>query len=155
VVRISGGLDLPYPEPTSVGATAIGKANRRVDSKPELRLRSELHRAGLRFRKDHLVRAGSARARVDVCFTRAKVAVFVDGCFWHMCPQHFAMPKSNTSYWGPKLEGNVVRDRRIDRALGEHGWTVIRVWEHADAQGAASEIAAVLRSNRVPIAPAE
>lgn len=87
--------------------------------------------------KDLLVRATDVRVRVDVCFTRVRVAVFVDGCFWHGCPEHQHMPKRNTDYWVPKLAANVERDRRVDLALAKDGWVVLRVWEHEDPMDAA------------------
>jgi DNA mismatch endonuclease, patch repair protein len=105
-------------------------ANRRTDTGPERRLRSELHRRGLRFRKDHPILAAGRRVRPDVVFTRRRVAVFVDGCFWHSCPLHAQTPKANSDYWVPKLAATVQRDRRNDEALKEAGWTVIRIWEH-------------------------
>lgn len=121
---------MPYPEPTSAAATKIGKANKRVDTKAEVRLRSALHAMGLRFRKDMLVRAGTVRTHPDIVFTRARVAVFVDGCFWHRCPEHGTIPKSNPNYWIPKLDANVARDQRVTAALEAEGWTVLRIWEH-------------------------
>jgi DNA mismatch endonuclease (patch repair protein) len=105
------------------------RANRRRDTGPELALRRELHRRGMRFRVDHQAVPG-LRCRVDIAFTRARVAVFVDGCFWHVCPVHGTAPKANHDWWATKLEQNVSRDRRNDQALREAGWTVIRVWEH-------------------------
>lgn len=144
-VRIAPGVDVPYPEPTSGAATKIGIANKRRDTKPEVRLRSELHRRGLRFRKDLLVRTPEAKARVDICFTRARVAVFVDGCFWHGCPDHQHVPKRNTDYWVPKLAANVERDRRVDRAFGGAGWSVVRIWEHEDPRSAADRIERMVR----------
>jgi DNA mismatch endonuclease (patch repair protein) len=140
-VVLGGGVRVPYPEPTSAAATKIGKANRRKDSKCEVQIRSALHRSGLRFRKDLLLRVGGVRVHPDIVFTRARVAVFVDGCFWHRCPTHATAPKSNTSYWGPKLEANVARDRRVDEALRSEGWTVLRVWEHELPSDAAHRIA--------------
>lgn len=104
--------------------------NRRTGTKPEVELRSALHTAGLRFRKDYRLDVSGIRVRPDVVFTRAKVAVFVDGCFWHSCPRHGTRPKRNASYWGPKLARNVARDRAQDAALSASGWTVVRVWEH-------------------------
>lgn len=136
---------MPYPEPKDAAATRIGKANPRSGTKPEVRLRSMLHRRGLRFRKDHLVRVGTIRVRPDVVFTRAKVAVFVDGCFWHGCPEHQVVPRSNPDYWVPKLRRNVERDREVDCALRDEGWTVVRVWEHEDPKEAAASIEARLR----------
>ena len=101
------------------------RANRRVDTGPERALRSELHRLGLRFRKDLRLKL-EASVRPDIVFTRAKVAVFVDGCFWHRCPEHGQMPKSNRGYWQSKLARNVERDGEADLALREAGWTVFR-----------------------------
>lgn len=143
-VRLPGGLDVPYPEPSSSAASKVGKANRSVDTKPEVRLRSVLHRRGLRFRKDHLVREVATRARVDVCFPRQKVAVFVDGCFWHVCPIHGRQPGTNDSYWRPKLRANVARDRRVTEGLASAGWTVVRAWEHEDVQAVADRVEAAL-----------
>jgi DNA mismatch endonuclease (patch repair protein) len=147
-VNLGGGRVVPYPEPRDAAATKIGKANRRTDTKPEVRLRSLLHRRGHRFRKDHLVRVGTVRVRPDVVFTRWKVAVFVDGCFWHGCPDHQSFPKSNRDYWVPKLAANVERDRRVDAALGEAGWVVVRIWEHEDVERAVAAVGDVLGSLR-------
>jgi DNA mismatch endonuclease (patch repair protein) len=135
-VNLGGGRVVPYPEPTSEAATSIGKANRRTGTKPEVRLRSALHRRGHRFRKDHLLRAGTVRVRPDVVFTRQRLVVFVDGCFWHGCPEHQHLPRSNRDYWVPKLAANVERDRRVDAALTEAGWAVLRLWEHVDVDTA-------------------
>jgi DNA mismatch endonuclease, patch repair protein len=107
------------------------KGNRRADTKPELALRSALHAQGLRFRKDFLLRTSAgSRVKADVVFTRARVAIFVDGCFWHGCPDHGNTPKANTAYWGPKLSRNKERDKRITNELQADGWSVIRIWEH-------------------------
>lgn len=143
-VNLGRGLVVPYPEPGDQAATRIGKANRRTNTKPEVRLRSLLHARGLRFRKDHLLRVGDLRVRPDIVFPRTKVAVFVDGCFWHSCPDHFHMPETNQEYWVPKLEGNVARDRRVDAALVDGGWQVVRVWEHENVAAAADQIESVL-----------
>jgi DNA mismatch endonuclease, patch repair protein len=127
---------LPYPFPTSPAASSVMRSNRRVNTSPELRIRSALHRRGLRFRKDYLLVVGSTRVRVDIVFPRRRVAVFVDGCFWHRCPSHGAWPKSNLSYWLPKLRGNAERDRRVNAALAEGGWRVVRIWEHVTTSSA-------------------
>jgi DNA mismatch endonuclease, patch repair protein len=144
-VRLGSGLAVPYPEPSSPHATAVGRGNRRTDTKPERALRSELHQRGLRFRKDHLVKVDSAKARVDICFPKAAVAVFIDGCFWHMCPEHGVVPKSNTEYWIPKLRGNVERDQRVTAAFAAAGWTVLRFWEHVPVLEAADLVEAEVR----------
>jgi len=106
------------------------RAIKRTDTAPERALRSALHRRGLRFRKDLRLDLSNGRVRPDIVFTRARVAVFVDGCFWHGCPEHGTQPQSNAEYWTPKLARNVARDQRNAAALGAAGWTVVRVWEH-------------------------
>jgi DNA mismatch endonuclease (patch repair protein) len=118
--------------------------NRRTDTRPEVALRRALHACGLRFRKDFRLDVGRLRTRPDVVFTRAKVAVFVDGCFWHSCPDHATRPKRNDDYWLPKLARNVQRDRAHDAALSAHGWTVIRIWEHESLDRAVGSVIAAL-----------
>jgi len=147
-VKLGGGRIVPYPEPRDGAATKIGKANRRTDTKPEIRIRSALHRRGHRFRKDHLLRIGTVRVRPDVVFTRWKVAVFVDGCFWHGCPEHQHLPRSNRDYWVPKLAANVERDRRVDAALASAGWVVVRIWEHTVLDDAVAAVEVALREAR-------
>jgi DNA mismatch endonuclease (patch repair protein) len=120
-------------------------ANRRRDTAPERALRSLLHAQGLRYRCDHPIITSRRRVRVDIAFTRARLAVFVDGCFWHLCPEHGQIPAANRSYWLPKLQRNVERDREVDHALRQAGWTVMRFWEHLSMDDAA---AAVLRTLR-------
>jgi DNA mismatch endonuclease, patch repair protein len=115
------------------------RANRRRDTGPELVLRRELHSRGLRFRVDHAPVPG-LRCRADITFTRARVAVFVDGCFWHSCPEHGNLPSANHEWWRMKLAENVDRDRRNDRAFAAAGWEVIRVWEHEPAGAAADRV---------------
>lgn len=117
----------------------------RRDTLPELRLRRELHRRGLRYRVDRAV-PGLARVRPDLLFSRARVAVFVDGCFWHSCDEHAHLPKSNTAWWLAKLEANVLRDRRADARLDALGWRVLRVWEHEDPVAAADRVEHLVRS---------
>ncbi len=117
------------------------KANRRTDTKPELSLRHALHRLGYRYRKDYrLDLASGRRVRPDIAFTARKVAVFVDGCFWHACPEHGSKPKANEWYWGPKLIRNVERDRINDAALILAGWTVVRLWEHVPLDEAVTTV---------------
>jgi DNA mismatch endonuclease (patch repair protein) len=127
------------------------RANARA-TRPEARLRSVLHRAGLRFRKN--VRPiASIRCRPDVVFPRDRVAVFVDGCFWHGCPQHFRPPQSNAAYWDAKIARNMQRDKRNDEELSRAGWRVIRVWEHEDIDGAAHLVRAELMDRRACTQP--
>ena len=117
-------------------------ANRRTGTKPEVALRSALHTAGLRFRKDFPLDLDGMKVRPDIVFTRAKVAVFVDGCFWHCCPIHGTQPSQNSDYWAPKLARNVERDREQDAVLAAHGWTVVRIWEHVPLEEAADTVQA-------------
>lgn len=139
-VVISPGVTAPYPKPSSAAATAIGKGNRRKDTRPEVALRSALHRRGLRFRKDYPIQTSERTIRADMTFTRVKLAVFVDGCFWHGCPEHQRIPKTNRDYWVPKLEANRQRDRRVDELLKSAGWQVMRVWEHEEPDSAAGRV---------------
>jgi DNA mismatch endonuclease (patch repair protein) len=120
------------------------RANRRTDTKPELALRRELHRQGLRYRKDYRLDLENARVRPDIAFTARRVAVFVDGCFWHVCPEHGTKPAANTWYWGPKLERNVERDRAADAALTAAGWRVVRIWEHEPIEAAVQAVLAAI-----------
>lgn len=83
--------------------------------------------------------------RPDVVFTKSRVAVFVDGCFWHRCPEHGNEPRTNTGYWGPKLDRNVARDAAVNEALDYAGWTVIRGWEHEPPTAIADRVEAVIR----------
>ncbi len=127
------------------------RANRKADTGPERRLRSTLHRLGLRYRVGIALLAGPTRVRPDVVFTRVRVAVFVDGCYWHSCPEHATSPRSNAGYWLPKLARNVERDRANDAALAAAGWRVVRVWEHEDPLAAAGTIAKLVESRPRPL----
>jgi DNA mismatch endonuclease (patch repair protein) len=120
------------------------QSNRSSDTKPELALRSILHAKGLRYRVNHRP-LPEVRHTADVVFTRARVAVFVDGCWWHRCPQHYTEPKSNTGYWVPKIERNVARDAKVDGLLAAAGWTVIRAWEHDDPAEVADRVEHAVR----------
>jgi DNA mismatch endonuclease (patch repair protein) len=116
----------------------------RKDSVPEVRLRRELHSRGLRFR----VNLRGLPGTPDIAFTRAKIAVFVDGCFWHRCPEHGVLPKANRDWWREKLDRNVERDRRKDGELEELGWLSIHVWEHDDPSTVADGIEQAWRVER-------
>lgn len=121
------------------------RAIRRTGTKPELALRSALHRQGYRFRKDYrLDLASGTRVRPDIAFTARRVAVFVDGCFWHVCPEHGRDPTVNEWYWAPKLRRNMERDRAADAALAAAGWQVVRVWEHEPLDVAIAAVVAAL-----------
>jgi DNA mismatch endonuclease (patch repair protein) len=133
-----------YPHPATPGRSANMKANRRTDTKPELALRGALHGMGYRYRKDYRIDLPQRRVRPDIAFTARKVAVFVDGCFWHACPEHGSRPKNNDWYWSPKLLKNVERDRAADEALAGAGWTVVRLWEHVPVTDAVAAVVAAV-----------
>ena len=124
------------------------KAQRVRDTAPELRLRREIHRRGLRYRVDQLV---LPRRRADIVFGRARVAVFVDGCFWHGCPDHASWPKTNAEWWRAKIERNRERDAETTALLTDRGWTVVRTWEHEDPLEVASWLEALLRDRSQPL----
>jgi DNA mismatch endonuclease (patch repair protein) len=134
-----------YPKASSPGRSANMRAIRRTDTKPELALRRALHRLGYRFRKDYrLDLATGRRVRPDIVFTRRRIAVFVDGCFWHACPEHGSKPAVNQGYWNPKLQRNTERDRAADAALELAGWQVVRLWEHVPLDDAVTAVVAAL-----------
>src|SRR4051812_21799812 len=116
------------------------QGNRRRDTNPEMAVRRAVYALGLRYRVDARPLPDLNR-RADLVFTRAKVAVFVDGCYWHGCPEHGTTAKTNATYWGPKIRGNRERDAETDRLLLEAGWVTVRIWEHDDAHEAARHIA--------------
>jgi DNA mismatch endonuclease (patch repair protein) len=131
------------PAASSLAVRRIMQGNRSSETRPEIALRSELHRRGRRFRKHHQVMPG-LRCRADIVFSKARVVVFVDGCFWHRCPEHLTDPRTNSAYWAAKLDRNIARDRRNDAALEACGWRVVRVWEHELPADAADRVEAVL-----------
>lgn len=139
--------DPSRPAPVDAATKARMSRQRRTGTAPELALRRELHRAGLRYYVDRPPIKGQRR-RADVVFPRQRVAVYVDGCFWHRCPEHATDPKNNAQWWADKLAGNVARDRATDAILAEAGWRVVRVWEHEDPRAAAEQIVALIRENQ-------
>jgi DNA mismatch endonuclease (patch repair protein) len=123
------------------------RSNRRRDTRPELAVRRILHGAGLRFRVDFPPVGG--RRTADIVFPRARVAVFIDGCYWHGCPTHAVLPKTNVDYWIPKLARNSERDRETDSALREAGWIVLRFWEHDNPTEVSDSITEAVRAIRI------
>jgi DNA mismatch endonuclease (patch repair protein) len=99
-------------------------AIRSENTKPEIALRKALWAKGFRFRKHY------GEEKIDIAFPKLKIAIFVDGCFWHSCPIHSHLPKSNEGYWHPKLQRNKERDKITNERLREAGWTILRFWEH-------------------------
>ena len=122
---------------------------RRADTGPEVALRRILFAEGLRYRTNFAPVPG-VRTKADLAFIRAKVAVYVDGCFWHGCPVHATWPKNNAEFWRAKISANIERDARVTAALTEAGWTVLRVWEHEEPAGVAGRLVALLESRRSP-----
>ena len=117
----------------------------RRDTRPEVSLRRQLWRRGLRYRVE-VSPLPELRRRADIVFTRRRVVVYVDGCFWHSCPEHATEPKANQAWWVAKLAANVERDRDTDERLDAAGWQVVRVWEHEDPQEAADRVESAVRS---------
>ena len=123
--------------------------NKRRDTKPELAVRKALHARGLRYRVD-LAPLTGYRRRADVVFTKRRIAVFIDGCFWHGCPLHYRVPGTNAGYWQPKIARNVERDAETTLALVEAGWRVLRFWEHVPVGEIVEEIEREVRASGVP-----
>jgi DNA mismatch endonuclease (patch repair protein) len=115
--------------------------NRSRDTHPELLVRRALHARGMRFRVD-LRPEPALRTRADIVFTRRRIAVYIDGCFWHGCPVHGTTPKSNVDYWAPKLARNIERDAESTLALEALGWTVLRFWSHEPVDAVVARISA-------------
>lgn len=123
------------------------RGNRGRDTRPERALRSELHRRGLRFRT-HFRPVADLPFVVDIAFPRQRVAVALDGCIWHGCPEHGMRPRTNAEYWYAKIASNVARDERTDEALAEAGWMMLRIWEHESLLAAADRIEQIITSKR-------
>ncbi|MFF8031117.1 very short patch repair endonuclease [Streptomyces sp. NPDC016626] len=113
------------------------------DTAPEVAVRRILHAAGLRYRVNVPV-PGMSRRTIDIVFPKAKIAVFMDGCFWHGCPQHATSPKANAEWWRAKLDKNIARDIETTGHLTEEGWTVLRFWEHMPAEDVAATVRAAV-----------
>ncbi len=127
------------PAPSSAAASKRMAATGQRDTSAETRIRKRLFAQGLRYRVDYPV-LSKPRRKADIVFARAKVAVFVDGCFWHGCLEHGSWPKANAEFWRNKIETNRERDRDTDQSLTNIGWYVVRIWEHEDPEIAVKRI---------------
>jgi DNA mismatch endonuclease (patch repair protein) len=121
------------------------RSNKGRDTRPELALRQAVYALGLRYRVS-MRPVRTIRRTADIVFTRAKLAVFLDGCFWHGCPDHHTISRTNAEYWAGKVESNMRRDRETNDLLREAGWTVLRIWEHESAEKSAEKIARAYRT---------
>ncbi|MFD4942355.1 very short patch repair endonuclease [Streptomyces sp. NPDC058409] len=134
------------PSSPDVSARMSRQASR--DTAPEVAVRKLLHASGYRYRLNERV-PGMSRRTIDIAFTRAKVAVLIDGCFWHGCPAHATQPKANAEWWRQKLDRNMARDLETTEHLTEAGWTVLRFWEHEPPAGVAERVAAAVDRARL------
>nr|WP_082993320.1 very short patch repair endonuclease [Mycobacterium sp. 1245111.1] len=132
-------MPVKKPEPLDGSIRRRMQAQRRRDTEVEIGIRKALYRLGYRYRVDYRPEK-SLRCRGDLVFTKRKVVVFIDGCFWHGCPLHATSPKNNAEWWREKLDANIERDRRNSLALRDLGWTVVRVWEHETVDEAVARI---------------
>ncbi len=124
------------------------RANRGRDTGPEMALRRALHARGRRFFVNRRP-VKNLRRTADIVFPRAHLAVFVDGCFWHGCPEHHTMARTNAAYWRAKVETNRSRDRETVQLLTQQGWTVLRLWEHVSLDDAVAQVEGALVSPAV------
>ena len=142
----SGERRTERPLPSSEAAERRMKAQRTRDTAAELAVRSALHRLGLRFRVNRPVIG--LRRKADVVFPTEKVAVFIDGCFWHGCPLHATWPKANADFWRAKIEANKARDLATDKTLEAAGWTVLRCWEHERPEEVGKRVLGLITARR-------
>lgn len=132
------------PGASSAAAERRMRATAQRDTPGELALRAQLRRLGLRYRVNVIL--PGTRRTADVAFIGLRIAVFVDGCFWHGCPQHATWPKANAGWWREKIEGNMARDTDTTAKLRNAGWQVLRFWTHESPELAAAEVAKAVRS---------
>lgn len=123
------------------------QGNRSRDTAPELAVRAIVHRAGLRYRVAARPLA-DLRWTADLVFRPALVAVFIDGCYWHMCPEHGRIPTTNETYWRPKLQRNVERDKAMDAALAAASWLSMRFWAHEPPEDVAAAVLSAVTARR-------
>lgn len=143
--EMTGGESAGSSWASTPGAAQSMKSNRRRDTGPELAVRQLLHARGYRYRVD-FAPWSNKRRRADIVFTRRRLAVFIDGCFWHGCPEHGMVPVSHAEYWEPKLARNVERDAETTAMARAEGWRVLRIWEHVSAADAVQLIVRTLEA---------
>ncbi|WP_078077173.1 very short patch repair endonuclease [Streptomyces niveus] len=134
-------------KPSSAAVSARMSRQARRDTAPEVAVRKLLHASGFRYRVNARV-PDMPRRTVDIMFTKAKVAVFLDGCFWHGCPLHATQPKANAEWWREKLDKNIARDKETSAHLEAAGWTVLRFWEHETPEEISAEVAVIVARSR-------
>ncbi|MFD0257198.1 very short patch repair endonuclease [Kitasatospora indigofera] len=137
------GARKAFPQPRDANARRVMRAQRSVNTRPELALRRELHALGFRYRVN-LPLPSMRRRRADISFVPWRAAVFVQGCFWHACPEHLHAPKHNAEWWWRKLDDNVRRDRDTDASLVRLGWLPLRIWEHEAVEVAIDKVVELL-----------
>jgi len=137
----------PMPKPLSGEVQSQMKRQARRDTKPEMAVRRRLHALGFRYRVNYSV-PGMRRRTIDVAFPRDQLAVFVDGCFWHGCPDHGASPKNNAEWWATKISMNKARDAETAEFLRDHGWNAVRIWEHQQPDEAVMQVVQALTELR-------
>lgn len=133
------------PKPSSPAASKRLQVTRQNDTSAEAAIRAQLRRLGVRFRVNTYADI-SVKTKPDIILRDHKVAVFVDGCFWHGCPKHATWPRANRQWWRAKIEGNIRRDLRNRARLRRVGWAVLRAWEHENAETAVKRILKTVRS---------
>ncbi|MGW8666815.1 very short patch repair endonuclease [Streptomyces niveus] len=143
---------MPKVVPSSAAVSARMSRQASRDTAPEVAVRKILHAAGLRYRVNVPV-PGMSRRTIDIVFGPAKIAVFLDGCFWHGCPEHATRPKSNAEWWRAKLDKNIARDRETTEHLEAEGWTVLRFWEHENPADISRTVAQARKSISPPHRP--
>ena len=153
-VRQPRGESLAHSYASSLGVRSRMQLQKTRDTGPELAVRRALHAMGLRYRVDRPPLPG-LRRRADIVFGPVKVAVFVDGCFWHGCLEHGRRPGSNNWYWPAKIQRNKDRDADTDQRLAQVGWAVVRAWEHEQAEEVAARVARLVRIRRADLSRAQ
>lgn len=140
----------PAPAASSEARRRVLCRTGRRDTKPEIALRRELHRRGLRFLVDATPDGTSRRRRADIVLRGARIAVLVHGCFWHGCPEHYHAPKANAAWWQRKLESVLLRDADTLDRLADAGWLPFVVWEHEDMAEVADTLLELVRTRQRP-----